>query len=132
MNRKQISTQSGAGQHNGEYAVQRNYRSNIVAALLCILLAFFAWLFVMGREDTDYIAIRVSDPVQGYTYTLSANYLEVEGTVAALRHADYIEVRIPVYAQREGTHRLTESDITMPEGVRLSDFPELTVTVTAK
>ncbi|MBQ8357250.1 MAG: hypothetical protein IJX39_05510 [Clostridia bacterium] len=131
MNRKTIDTRDVEQQSNGEYAVHRSYRTNIFAAVICLLLAFVVWIAVMTREDSDYVPARVLDPKDGYTYTLSAIHLEVEGTVADLRHADVIGVHIPEGAE-EGVFELTEDDLELPEGVHLAGSLDLTLTVEKK
>ena len=132
MNRKENAPQNDIEkQKSGEYAVHRSYRSNIIGAVICLLLAFVVWLLVMSSEDSDYVATRVLEPQAGYTYTLSAVHLEVEGTVADLRHADYIGVRLPE-GVKPGVYELTEADLVLPEGVHLALPLSMTLTVEAE
>lgn len=129
MNHKAIDSQNDIEQQkNGEYAVHRSRRSNIVAAVVCILLSLVVWVIIMDSGDSDYVAVRVAAPQEGYIYTLSVDFLEVEGTVGALRHADYIDVRIPKNAV-PGVYRLTVDDLVLPDGVHLTADPDITLTI---
>lgn len=132
MNRKEIDAQSNVEQQkNGEYAVHRNRRSNIIAAVVCLLIALVVWVVIMGSGDSDYIATRVLDPKEEYTYTLSVDFLEVEGTVGNLRHADHIGVRVPEGAV-PGVYHLTVDDLVLPDGVHLTADPDITLTIRSK
>lgn len=132
MNRKLIDSQNDMEQQkNGEYAVRRSRRSTIIAAVVCLLLALVVWVVIMGSGDSDYVVVRVEQPVDGFTYTLSVDFLEVEGTVASLRHADHIGVRVPQNAV-SGVYQLTVDDLVLPDGVHLTAEPEITLTVRAK
>lgn len=132
MNRKLIDSQSTAEQQkSGEYAVSRSRRSTAIAAVICLLLALVVWVVIMGSGDSDYVVVRVLDPSEDFTYTLSVDFLEVEGTVASLRHADYIGVRVPQNAV-SGVYRLTVDDLVLPDGVHLTAEPDISLTVRAK
>jgi NAD(P)-dependent dehydrogenase (short-subunit alcohol dehydrogenase family) len=53
-NRNEIDVKSAdIGQGNGEYAVRRSRRANIVAIVVCLLLALLVWVLVMNAEDTE-------------------------------------------------------------------------------
>ena len=134
MNHKQIDTTDGLEQQNGgEYTVKSSYRANIIAAVICLLLAFIIWIIVMGRTDSDFVCVRVVNGQDGYTYALSADMVKVEGKVSDLRHAEEIGVRLPENAG-EGEYKLSDGqlELELPAGVQLSVDIELTVTVKAK
>ena len=105
----------------------RGLRQMLVAALVCLLLATLVWFCVMNAEDTDFIPVSVEAPRDGYTYTLSAEGIEVTGSVAALRDLSNIGVVIPAHVPAE--YHLTAEDLVLPEGVRVSGELHLTLTV---
>lgn len=129
MNRKH-QLQNETEQQNGEYAVRRSRRFDIIALVICLLLAFVVWVVVMGTEDADHITLSVVDPVSSYTYTLSETYVEVMGNVSDLRLAK--EIGVLVKDKGPGIYTLTEQDLDLPEGVYLSEPLSLTLTVEAK
>ena len=134
MNRKQIDTTDGVERQNdGEYTVKSNYRANIIAVVICLLLALLVWITVMGITDSDYVCVRVANGRDGYTYALSADMIKVEGKISDLRHAKEIGVRLPEHAG-EGEYKLSDGqlELELPEGVQLSVDIDLTVTVKAK
>ncbi len=128
--RKDIEGEELQEQQSTEGAVKRSYRSVFIAMVICLLLAVGVWIVVMSRNDSDYIRLAVQNPKDGYTYTLSANVLEVEGTVADLRHAEVIYVVAPMYIEKAGEYRLDASNLVLPEGVSLTGEVSLTLTVT--
>ena len=123
MNRKNIE-QENERLDNGEYAVRRSRRSNIIAAVVCLVLAFCVWLVVMNAQDTAYLPVEAPEG-----YELSMTSLEVKGTVTAIKKADRIEVRLPPEATEPGTYVLTEQNLIFPDGVRPVEDVYLTVTV---
>lgn len=131
MNRKLIDSQNDTEQQSGQYAVRRSRRSTIIAAAVCLLLALVVWVVIMGTGDSDYVAVCVLEPEEEFTYTLSVDLLEVEGTVGALRHADHIGVRLPQNAV-SGVYHLTVDDLVLPDGVHLTAEPDITLTIRAK
>ena len=134
MDRKHLNTANGLEQQNGgEYTVKSNYRANIIAAVICLLLAFLIWIIVMGRTDCDYISVRVVNGQENYTYALSVDTVKVEGKISDLRRAEEIGVRLPENAG-EGEYKLSANqlELELPEGVGLSVDIELIVTVKAK
>lgn len=132
MNRKLIDPHTDTDQQkNGEYAVRRSRRSNIIAAVVCLLLALVVWGVIMGTGDTDYVAVRVMNPEDEFEYTLSVDLLEVGGSVGALRRADQIGVILPEKVV-SGVYRLTVDDLVLPEGVHLMAEPDIVLTVRAK
>ena len=133
MNHKHIDTTDGLEQQGGEYIVKRSYRSTVVAAVICLLLALLVWIVVMSRPDSDYLSVCVVDPQAGYTYEVSADMIKVEGKVSDLRHAKVIGVRLPEQAG-EGEYKLSggQLKLELPDGVQLAVDIDLTVTVKAK
>ena len=134
MDRKHLNTANGLEQQNsGEYTVKSNYRANIIAAVICLLLAFLIWIIVMGRTDCDYISVRVVNGQENYTYALSVDTVKVEGKISDLRRAEEIGVRLPENAG-EGEYKLSANqlELELREGVGLSVDIELIVTVKAK
>ena len=127
MKNRDISAENGEGalapvmQHRG-------VRQTLLAVLICLLLATVVWFCVMNAQDTDYIPVSVQAPHEGYTYTLSAEGIEVTGSVAALRGLSDIGVIIPGHVP--GVYTLTAEDLVLPEGVRVSGELHLTLTVT--
>ena len=134
MNRKIQDTEAlQERRENGEFAVHRNYRTTIIAAIVCLLLGFVVWTVVMGFDDSDHIKLQVLEPQEGCSYALSDELIEVEGTLAVLRNTREIGVRL-LTDNGDGIYRLSdgELELVLPEGVRLpSDKIELTVTVNA-
>ena len=136
MNRKMTDGQGHARQDieqqkNGEYAMGHSRTATVIAAVVCVLLALVVWVVIMGTEDSDYVAVRMLNVKDEYTYTVSVDFLEVEGTVGALRHAGYIGVRIPEDAVA-GVYQLTVDDLVLPDGVHLTAEPDITLTVRSK
>ena len=132
MNRKLIDSHTDTDQQkNGEYAVRRSRRSNVIAAAVCLLLALVVWTVIMSTGDTDYVAVRVMNPQDEFEYTLSVDLLEVGGSVGALRRADRIGVILPENAV-SGVYHLTVDDLALPEGVYLLAEPDIVLTVRAK
>lgn len=130
MNRKHVQEDMTA--ENGGYAVQHSRRRDVVAAVVCILLAFVVWLFVMNANDTASIALYVEGGNDAYTYTLSAESLEVSGTVVAIKAAGREGITVKVPADVTATCKITPEDLELPEGVALTSVPELTLTVSPK
>ena len=131
MNRKHEKIEKGE-QMNDEYVVRRSRVSNVIAIVVCIALALTVWVMVMNTQDSDHIFTKVLEPSDAYTYELSLEHLEVEGSVAALRHATSIGVVIPEEAVAPGVYTLTEADLVIPQGVRLAEPLNMTLTVKAK
>ena len=122
---------SNEGRMSEEYVVHRSRLSDIIAIFVCIALALVVWTVVMNTEDTDQIFVKVVDPAVGYTYELSLEHVEVQGTVAALRTAKFVGVRLPQGVQ-PGEYEIDENDLVLPRGVRLVAPVTLILTVRAK
>ena len=134
MNRKIEEQQNNlTEQENGVYVVKRNYVSNIVAAVICLLVAFVVWLLAMSAEDTAILKLETVGGSTEYTYVLSDSALEISGTIRSIKKADRIEVIVPAAAVTEpGTYAIALEDLVLPEGVALTDLPQLTLTVERK
>ncbi len=130
MNRKH--EQTGLDMDNSEYTVRRSRLSLVVAAVLCLLLSVIVWLFVMNVEDTAYVSLELKGGAQGCIYALSDAQLEVSGTVLFLKKADVIEVIVPDTMCTPGTYVLSLENLVLPEGVSLTEIPNLTLTVEGK
>ncbi len=131
MNRKIESHSDIEQQKNGEYAVRHSRSATVIAAVVCVLLAVVVWGIIMGSTDSDYVALRVVNTGEEFTYTVSVDFVEVEGSVGALRHTDYVGVRAPENAVA-GVYQLTVDDLILPEGVHLTDEPDIVLTVRSK
>lgn len=131
MNRKHIHEH--VSEENGGYAIRNSRKRDIVAAIVCLVLALVVWLFVMNGDDTADVALKLEGGDAAYTYTLSQESLEVAGRVVAIKGAreEGITVKIPDTAA-PGTYQITPEDLVLPEGVALTTLPELTLTVTAQ
>lgn len=117
--------------HSDEVVVKTPHRHwDLLVAPICILLAFLVWLCVMNVRDTEYIETEILLPVEGFTYELSADSLEVEGDVTALKRAERIGVIVPSNAP--GVYVITEENLVLPEGVSLTSTLRLTLTVRAE
>lgn len=134
MNRKIEEQQNNlTEQENGTYVVKRNYVSNIVAAVVCLLVAFVVWLLAMSAEDTAILKLETVGGSAEYTYVLSDSALEISGTIRSIKKADRIEVIVPAAAATEpGTYAIALEDLVLPEGVALTGLPQLTLTVERK
>ena len=132
MNRKHINEDISV--ENGEYAVRHRRKRDVVAAVICLLLALVVWLLVMNVDDTAQITLEVADASETYTYTLSDESLEVTGAVVALKQAkqEGITVKLPEGATLPGCYTITPNELILPEGVALTALPELTLTVTPR
>lgn len=117
---------------NGEYAVRRSYRSNIVAIIVCLVLAFAVWIVVMNAEDTNYIPLSISGVPEGYICVLSDSVIEVKGTVLSLKLADKAEIIFPEDAKSAGTYSIALEDLVLPAGVSLASGLDITITVEPK
>ena len=122
---------SNEGRMSEEYVVRRSRLSDIIAVIVSIALALLVWVVVMNTGDSDQIYVKVISPNVEYTYELSVEYVEVEGTVAALRTAKFVGVRLPENVG-PGVYEIEEADLILPRGVRLADSVRLSVTVKAK
>ena len=132
MNRNKIDIEKQNEQKKDEYVVRRSRLSDVVAAIVCVVLALAIWVAVMNTPDTDHIATAVIAASDEYTYTLSEAHLEVEGTVANLRRTKTIGIRVPQDIELGVPYALTEADLVIPKGVRLVGALELTLTVKQK
>ena len=130
MNRKHENAELGI--ESGEYAVRRSRLSLVIAAIVCLLLAVVVWLFVMNVEDTAYVPLVIKGGAANCTYVLSDAELEVSGTVLFLKRADCIEVVVPETCGTPGTHTITLANLVLPEGVALTEIPNLTLTIEEK
>ena len=101
---------------------------NVLAALICLLIAVLVWVSVMNSQDTDYVPLRIENPQSNVTYEFSADDLQVQGKVAALRHLTSISITVPEVLP-SGTYLLTESDLDLPDGVHPVGDLRLTLTV---
>ncbi len=102
--------------------------TNVLAALVCLLIAVLVWVSVMNSQDTDYVPLRIENPQSNVTYEFSADNLQVQGKVAALRHLSVIGITVPE-GLPNGTYLLTESDLELPDGVHPVGELRLTLTV---
>ena len=75
--------------NNGEYLVRRNRIANIIAAVVCVLLAVFIWCAVMNIEITKRVPLSVATN-ENYSYSLSTTAVTVTGSRAALRRVFYL------------------------------------------
>ena len=114
-----------------EYVVRRSRLSDIIAVIVPVALALIVWVVVMNTEDSDQVFLKVIDPTAGYTYELSVEHVEIEGTVAALRTAKFVGVRLPENIG-PGEYEIDEEELILPRGVRLTEPIRLSVTVKAK
>ncbi len=130
MNRKHENAEFGID--NGEYAVRRSRLSLVVAAVVCLMLAVVVWLFVMNVEDTAYVPLEIKGGTADCTYVLSDTELQVNGTVLFLKKAECIEVIVPEGCDLPGTYTLTLANLVLPEGVSLTEVPNLTLTIEQK
>ena len=135
MNRKQhIDTSEQIKESgNGEYALRRSRRSTVIAALVCLLLAFVVWVVLMGFMDSDYVAVRVQNAPENTVCTPSVELVEVRGALAVLRGTREVEVKL-LTDNGDGVYRLAdgELELILPEGVTLVSDVDLSVTVRAK
>ncbi|MBE6595683.1 MAG: hypothetical protein E7644_07790 [Ruminococcaceae bacterium] len=119
-------------QENGEYAVRRSVKGNIVAAVICLLLAVVVWAVVMNAEDSVEVELQLPQPADGYTYTLSVDGIEIKGKMMNVKRVDAIEIAVPEEFRVAGTHTLTLEHLVLPEGVAPAAAVEITLTVTEK
>lgn len=128
MNRNSVEAEKQNERQPGdEYVVRRSRRADIIAIVVCILLALIVWVVVMNTKDTDYVELEILAPGE-YEYVLSENLLEVEGSVSALRRAEPIGVKVARFDEI-GEYSLTLDDLMLPEGVTLVD-DDIHVTIT--
>ncbi len=108
----------------------RHVHWDILAVLLCLVLAFAIWLCVMNTKDTDYVPFRLVVEGEGtdYTYALSTEGTVVEGTVSSLKELFEIDVIVPE-GLAPGKYELSEADLDLPEGVYPVGELHLTLTV---
>ena len=130
MNRKHENMD--VGMEANEYMPHRKHVSTIIAAVVCLLLAFLIWLLVMNTNDTAYVALEITGGTEAYTYVLSDTELEVGGAVQFLKGSKTIKVIVPESATENGTYALQLADLVLPEGVALVEELHLTLTVTKK
>ena len=120
MNRNpEVETQN-EGRQDGEYVVRLSRLSDIIAILVCAVLAVIVWVAVMNATDTDYLKLEILAPDTSMEYTLSETHLEVEGTVAVLRDADSIGISIAAY-DKPGEYVINPEQLQLPDGVTLVD-----------
>lgn len=97
---------------------------DLIALLVCLLLAVLVWICAMNASDTDYVALK---PEAGGVCTFSADLVEVKGPVAQLKNTAVVEVTVKDLAP--GVYTLTEDMLKLPKDVHLSGDPHVTVTV---
>ncbi len=127
MDQNPIIPENEENPEKGEYAVKRDLRTDVTAAVICFLLAFLVWFVVMNLRDTNYLAIDTGSLPEGYT--ISVTELEVTGTVASFRNAGQIRLQGIPAGLSAGTYTLNESAFSLPEGLELTDMPTVTLTV---
>lgn len=127
MDQKIVVSENDEVQDSGEYAVRRNVRADVVAAILCLLLAVVTWVLIMNSTDTDYLAIDTGNLPEGYS--VSVTELEVTGKVSDLRRGGTIGLpNLPV-GMEEGTYTLRNEGLVLPDGLTLVGTPEVKLTV---
>lgn len=134
MNDKEIMLDKDVEQEELAHVSHRKPYGAVIAAVVCLLLALVVWVGVMNTQDTDYIPVRVVAP-QGYTCELSADGVEVDGTVATLRGLK--EIVIPISAEDAeyviylgGQAMIPEAMLQLPDGVQLTRDWSAVLTVT--
>ena len=133
-NRNEIDVKTAdIEQGNGEYAVRRSRRSNIVAIVICLLLALFVWILVMNAEDTARVSL-VLDAPEGSecTYEISADEIEIKGSVAALKGVEKIVIVPSKEMNTPGVYYVSIDNFELPEGVALAGMPEIAIIVREK
>ena len=130
MNENEILTNDEIEVQAGEQQEQRRHRHlDLLAILLCFVLAFGVWLCVMNMQDTDYISLELSGGNAELHYTLSESGVSVEGAVCDLKDLSVIEVVVPNEAVVPGTYELDASNLKLPDGIYLTGALRLTLTV---
>ena len=131
MNRKHIDKNQAKEPETGEYALRRSRRSTVIAALVCLLLAFVLWTVLMGFIDSDHVAVRVLEAPADAVCTPSAELLEVRGALAVLRSTKEVGVKLLSDKDGDGVYRLAdgELELLLPEGITLASNVDLYVTV---
>ena len=119
---------------SGEYVVLRNYHHSMIALAVCFVLAVMLWMVSMNAEDTRRYRLHLdATGADNYTYTLSLDEVEVKGRISALKDMSVVHVNIPMLALvTEGTYVVPAEYVELPDGVRLTEDVELTITVTPK
>lgn len=128
MDQNKVIPENDEAQDSGEYAVRRNVRADVVAAIVCLLLAVVTWVVIMNHTDTDYLAIDTSNLPAGYS--ISVTELEVTGKVTDLRRAGKITLPNLPANMTLGTYTLRQDGLILPEGLTLVGTPEIILTVT--
>lgn len=119
--------------HEGtDFTVRRTRSTNVIAAVLCIMLAVALWLVVMQLEQTDTVTLTLKGAPDAYACVLSDTMIDVKGTTLTLKRLETVEVVCPAWIKEPGTYYLSPADIRLPEGVTLAEEFLLTVTVVAK
>ena len=117
---------------SGEYAVKRNRRSGVIAAILCLILSLFVWVLVMNAEETKRLELVTPAADAAYSYELSASELEVHGKLIHLRDLEEIKISLPEDLTAGESYTLTEANLVLPAGVKPAGAVEIQLTVTAK
>ncbi len=132
-NRNEIDVKSAdIEQGNGEYAVRRSRRANIIAIAVCLLLALLVWVMVMNAEDTERVSLSLDAPDNEYVYELSDDEIEIKGSVAELKNIEEIVVLPSEEMNKPGVHHVSIDNFDFPEGITLAGVPELTIIVKEK
>ena len=124
-----VSMQNSDKENNGEYIVHRSRTANIIAAVICVLLAVLLWCAVMNIQNTKRIPLTVTGNEQ-YTYSLSATTVSVSGTRAALRGVS--EIAVNAENLGEGEYEISTKELKLPAGVRVSSSTKFVLTVRAR
>lgn len=135
MNDKEIMLDKDVEQEELAHVSHRKPYGAVIAAVVCLLLALVVWVGVMNTQDTDYIPVRVVAP-QGYTCELSAQGVELSGSVGMLRGLK--EIVIPISAEDaeyilyyyNGEAAVNEAFLQLPLDVELTRQWTAKLTVT--
>lgn len=109
--------------------VERRAWMDVVAVLVCLLVAFLTWLASMNMTSTDYLCIDTSALPEGYV--LSVTEIEVTGRVCDLRGKKTVALR-PMSGLSVGTYSVAQEDLILPEGLAVTEMPAIVLTVGAK
>ncbi len=89
--RRHIFEEHDKTNSEGDYTVKRNKKADIIARIVCVILAIFIWIYAVSSSNTTYtqpfdaIPVAMTGTANGYTVDVSDTPITVTVTVMGRR-----------------------------------------------